>query len=268
MLSIGEFSKVTQLSVKTLRLYDEKGLLPPAHVSEETGYRYYDARSVERARVIHALRDLDFSLADIGQFLASSEDSDIVSMLEKQRDAVAQKLARYDEIQRALDALIQQQKETAMVSQTGAQEVELKQLGELLIAGIRGKGKYDDSKPRFAKLGRAAGRHIAGSPLGLYFDTEYKETDADFESCFPLKRAIEADGVSVRTLPGGRFVTLRHVGPYDTLGASYQRVFEYLRAQGLTPTTPSREVYLKGPGMIFKGNPKKYVTEIQIPVEG
>lgn len=266
MLSIGEFSKVTQLSVKTLRLYDEKGLLPPAYVSEETGYRFYDAKSVERARVISVLRELDFSLSDIGQFLATSEDSDIVSMLEKQRDLVTQKLTRYAEIQRALEAHIQQHRE-ALMADAGTQQVEVKELGELLVAGIRGKGTYDASKERFGALGRAVGRHIAGPAMNLFFDTEYKEADADFETCFPIRRAVEAKGVTVRTLPGGRFATLKHVGPYSALGPSYQRLFEFVRGQGLKPGVPSREVYLKGPGMIFKGNPKKYVTELQVPIE-
>ena len=57
-----------------------------------------------------------------------------------------------------------------------------------------------------------------------------------------------------------------HQGPYETLGRSYQRVLEYIKTQGHETQLPTREVYIKGPGMIFKGNPKKYLTEIQIPI--
>ncbi len=71
----------------------------------------------------------------------------------------------------------------------------------------------------------------------------------------------------MRELPGGRFVCLLHRGPYEELGRSYRKVFESIEAKGLKPAVPSREVYLKGPGMIFRGNPKKYLTEIQVPVE-
>ena len=58
-----------------------------------------------------------------------------------------------------------------------------------------------------------------------------------------------------------------HRGPYAEIGRSYQRVLEYVRAKKLSPKVPSREVYIKGPGMIFKGNPKKYLTEIQVLVQ-
>ena len=88
MLSIGEFSRVTGLTVKTVRLYDERGILPPAVVSDDSGYRYYNAACVERARVIKQLRELDFSLAAIAEILATGKDeADILSFLERQRSS-------------------------------------------------------------------------------------------------------------------------------------------------------------------------------------
>ena len=59
-----------------------------------------------------------------------------------------------------------------------------------------------------------------------------------------------------------------HRGPYDEVGTSYKKIFDFLAAQGVQATTPRREVYLKGPGMILPRSPKKYVTLIQVPVEG
>jgi effector-binding domain-containing protein len=63
-------------------------------------------------------------------------------------------------------------------------------------------------------------------------------------------------------LKGGNAVTLIHVGPYDELSRSYARLFEYCRENGLKTLLPGREHYLKGPGMIFRGNPAKYITRI------
>jgi DNA-binding transcriptional MerR regulator len=265
MLSIGEFSRVTSLSIKTIRLYGEKGLLPPAEVKDGSGYRYYDAQSVERARVIQALRVLEFSLADIAEILEAGEDeADIVSYLEQHKDAIARKLARYQHIHRALETIVKNEREAAMTDQASVVEIREKTVGELLVAGIRGKGVYTDAGQRFGRLGRAVGRFIAGKAMGLYYDGEFKEQDADFECCFPIRKAVEKEGIHVRTLPGGRCVSLVHVGPYSELGRSYARVFEYVRTKKLEPRIPSREVYLKGPGMIFKGNPRKYLTEIQV----
>jgi DNA-binding transcriptional MerR regulator len=68
-LSIGEFSKETRLSQKALRLYDELGLLPPAYVDPDNGYRYYDLKQIEPARQISRLRQLDVPLAQISALI-------------------------------------------------------------------------------------------------------------------------------------------------------------------------------------------------------
>ncbi len=80
----------------------------------------------------------------------------------------------------------------------------------------------------------------------------------------PVRRGEPVDGISVRELPGGRYVSLLHKGPYDQLGRSYAKVLEYICEKGYEITTPTREVYHKGPGMFFRGNPKNYLTEIQV----
>jgi effector-binding domain-containing protein len=110
-------------------------------------------------------------------------------------------------------------------------------------------------------------RYIAGKPLCLFYDGEYREGDANFEPCMPLKKAVEADGIVVRELPAARCVTLVHRGPYEELRNSYARLMKYVKQRGYKISLPTREVYLKGPGMIFRGNPKKYLTEIQLPIE-
>lgn len=269
MLSIGEFSKVTGLTIKTIRLYDERGLLSPAVVRDGSSYRYYDAACVERARVVKTLRELEFSLAEIAQILeAGSDEADILAFLERQQAAIAEKVARYTQVHRALTAVIDREREAAHMGTNQSEfEVQEKSLASMQVAGIRAKGEYRDAGPRLGRLARAAGRQIAGQPLGLYYDREYVERDADFEVCFPVRRAVDKPGIHTHELPGGRCVSVMHRGPYDEIGRSYRRLFEYLRARGLTAGVPSREVYIKGPGMIFKGNPRNYLTEVQLPIE-
>ncbi|MBX7256936.1 MAG: GyrI-like domain-containing protein [Candidatus Hydrogenedentes bacterium] len=145
-------------------------------------------------------------------------------------------------------------------------EVEEKSVPAMLIAGVRMKGHYSDCGKGFALIGRRLGRHLCGKPFNLYYDACAREGDADLEACVPMKRQAEAEGISVRELPGERCVTLLHEGPYETLGVSYEKVRAYIDAKRYTAKVPSREVYHKGPGMIFRGNPKKYLTEIQIPI--
>lgn len=267
MYSIGEFSKITGLTVKTLRFYQEQGLLEPTHVDEHSGYRYYAADKREPARLIAQLRALEFSIEDIRQILATlAETGDITPQLQQHRAALARQAKHYRALQRKLDQFIAQEQETPSMS-AKTYQVEEKQVPAMLVAGIRMQGKYMECGKAFGQLGRKCGRHISGAPLMLIYDSEYKENDADFEPCMPIRKVITSPGVDVRELPGGACISLMHAGPYEELGRSYQLLLDYVHEQQLEVQLPTREVYLKGPGMIFRGNPKKYLTEIQMLVK-
>ncbi|MEW6305075.1 MAG: MerR family transcriptional regulator [Verrucomicrobiota bacterium] len=265
--SIGEFSKITGLSVKTLRFYHEKGLLVPTVVDTESGYRYYDHKKIEKARVITQLRALEFSLEDIAAMLRRCEDeSDILGFLERHKEQIEQGIRHQRNIAANIERIIATEREAQRVMAAAGYAVEEKTLEPMIVAGVRMRGKYSDCGKGFSQIGRKLGRHLAGPALCLYYDCEYQEDDADFEPCMALRQAVEAEGISVRTLPGGRCVTLVHQGPYEQLGRSYAKILEHVKRKQIPITLPSREVYLKGPGMIFKGDPKKYLTEIQLPV--
>lgn len=267
MLSIGELSRATALTVKTLRHYHERGVLVPTFIDPQSGYRYYDDAALERARVIKSLRELEFSIDDVAEILRECrDDADAVGFLVAQRDAIAERLAHLRSVASTIDAVILIQKERTMTNTSNA--IERKKIPTQLVAGIRMKGRFEESSTAFKKLGRTFGFGLAGKAGMLIYDAEYRDVDADFEPFFPVKKPKETDGdVHVRELPGGDAMCVRHVGPYDRISESYARLLSEIRKRGLTPAVPSREVYLKGPGMLFKGNPKRYVTEIQILVE-
>lgn len=268
MFSIGEFSKITGLSIKTLRFYHEQGLLIPAQVDEQTGYRYYDHSRVERARIITQLRSLEFPLGQIAEMLAKADDeADILDILDRQRHSLEAKVQQYRNIVRSLEAVIKKEREARLAMQNSTFEVEEKVLDTLLIAGVRMRGRYADCGKGFSKIGRNFGRYRAGKCFLLHYDTEYKEDDADFETCSAIRKGKAVEGVSVRELPGGRCVSLLHKGPYEELSRSYEKILAYVKEKGYEIAVPTREVYIKGPGMIFRGNPKNYLTEIQMLVK-
>ena len=142
-------------------------------------------------------------------------------------------------------------------------QVEERRLDTMLIAAVRMKAHYSECGKGFSLIGKRYGRHICGKAMLLHYDCEYKEI-ADYEACMPIRKGNEVEGISVRELPGGRAVTLLHQGPYEELGRSYEKITAYIKEHGHEAQTPTREVYVKGPGMIFKGNPKNYLTEIQM----
>ena len=271
MFSIGEFSKITGLTVKTLRFYHDQGLLAPSCVDDQTGYRYYDASKIEPARIIAQLRALEFSLPEIAEILGSCTDErDLLGHLERQKQAPSAKAAHYREIESRLDQIIRQHQEARVAMKNGTFEVVEKTIPSMLVAGIRMKGRYGDCGRGFAQIGRGLGRYLCGPCFLLHYDSEYKEADADFEACFPVREAAaakQAAGISLRELPGGPCVSLLHKGPYEELSRSYEKILRYVKDKRYEVVMPTREVYVKGPGMIFKGNPKKYLTEIQMLVQ-
>jgi effector-binding domain-containing protein len=217
-----------------------------------------------------SLRSLDFSLDDIREILAgASDDADVLVHLEKQRVVLAEKLQKYRGKLQQIDDIIRDQRQVREAQKTAESEldIQLRNLEPMIVAGIRMTGSYSDCGAGFATLGRKLGRYIAGKPLCLFYDGEYREGDANFEPCMPIRKEITVEGISVRELPAARCVTLLHRGPYQDLRHSYARLLKYVKSRGFRVSLPTREEYLKGPGMIFRGNPKKYLTEIQLPIE-
>jgi DNA-binding transcriptional MerR regulator/effector-binding domain-containing protein len=268
VFTIGEFSKITGLTIKTLRFYHEQGLLLPTNVDDATGYRYYDHSKIETARIIAHLKNLDLSLEEIGTILRNSaDDADLREVMERQKSLLETKIRRYREIVRTINQFLTQEEEARKLMTRSAFQVEEKQTDPILVAGIRMKGKYSDCGPVFSRLCRSLGRYLAGKPLMLFYDSEYREADADIEPCVPVRNCKPVDGISIRELPGGRCVSLLYKGPYDQLGQSYAKILDYVRAKGYEPQLPTREIYHKGPGMILRGNPKNYLTEIQMLID-
>lgn len=270
MFSIGEFSSASGIPVRTLRYYHEEGLLAPAAVDAATSYRSYNQHNLEVARVIVALRGLEFSLDDIRAILADCrDDEDVLAHLERQKASLQQKLKHYRELVTQIDQLITTQQtireEDKMIAAT--HEIQERDVDAQLIAGIRMTGRYSDCGKVFGTLYKRLGRYASGKPMCLFHDGEYREEDANFEPCVPLRKQIAVDDIDVRELPACLCVTLVHRGPYEELSRSYARVLQYAKERGYEISLPTREVYLKGPGMIFRGNPKKYLTEIQLPIE-
>lgn len=267
MLGIGQFSRITGLTVKTIRLYHEKGLLVPKWVDEASGYRYFDDHNIEQARAIAYLRELMFPLHEIKEILDRfSEDSDIVEFLERHRMEIRLKMEQLSKAALSLEQIIQKEKEAAKMLKESAFSVGEKNLDDLLVAGVRWKGRYSDCGKAMAKVARLAGRRIRGKAMSLYYDAEYKEDDADIETCFPVKGMQSNGEVKVHTLRGGRCVFLIHKGPYENLSRSYAEIMKYAQEKRYQTKAPIREIYLKGPGMIFRGNPKNYLTEIQMMI--
>ncbi len=265
---IGDFSKISRLSIKTLRYYHEYGLLSPVRIDDESGYRYYDESSLEKARIIEQLKELEFSLKDIKEILEhSTDDSDITGYITLKINVIKDKLDKYDRIYKKLDSFIERSRHEVEIKMTDRREdIVIKEIQDILIASIRFKGRYADCGQAFSKLFKGCGRYSAGAPFSLYYDNEFRENDADMEVCVPVKKAVTGEGISCRLLKGGKAVTIIHKGSYDSIGEAYKQIIDYINSAHQKAAVPSREIYLKGPGMILPRSPKKFITELQIMI--
>jgi DNA-binding transcriptional MerR regulator/effector-binding domain-containing protein len=267
MFTIGEFSKITGLSVKTLRFYQEEGLLAPTAIDDQTGYRHYDGSLVELARTIAFLKTLDFSLAEIREILRGEQDEGaLIAALERQREVIDARICRLKAAARSLDQFLTQQREGKMLATKPELQCEEKILPPMKIAAVRMHAPYTACGRGFGLIGKTMWNRICGPALLLIYDMDYQEI-ANYEACMPVKGGKPTGEIEIRDLPGGRCVSLLHKGPYEQLSRSYENALAYAKAKGYCLSSPCREVYLKGPGMFIKGNPKNYLTEIQLMIE-
>jgi DNA-binding transcriptional MerR regulator len=264
MLTIGEFSAASRLTIKALRMYHDEGILVPEKIDPVSGYRYYGDASWHRARTVTLLRELGFSHNELKEILKDcKDDSELQGHLGGRLKAVKQELDRIRTVHDRLELYLESAKEQTMKQASG---IQLKVVPELIICSIRYKGTYGDIGGYFGTLFKQAGRHFRGPAMALYYDAEYRENDADIEAAIVVSKKLELDGIACRVLPSQTVLSLVHYGPYDSLGSSYRQLFEARNDRNLKALLPSRELYLKGPGLILPRKPEKYITEIQVPV--
>jgi DNA-binding transcriptional MerR regulator len=276
MIKIGEFSKLVQVPVATLRYYDQVGLLKPVEVDRFTGYRYYSASQLPRLHRILALKGLGFTLEQIGEVLAEGlTPEQMRGMLRLRHAQISQQLADMQSQLVEVEVRLQQiEREEAL----STYDVILKQVEPQLIASVRTKlpnhsavgalfaEVYDELGPYVAEtLGPHPGQ--GGQTLVLWYDTEFKEHDVDGAAAFILRcPAPDRGRMHVHELPPALTAATIHHGAYNTIGEAHEAVLRWIEANGYQIVGPDREIYLYNKTPIRLDDPT-YVTEIQYPLE-
>jgi DNA-binding transcriptional MerR regulator len=269
MFKIGDFSKLSQVSVKTLRYYDEIGLLKPIEIDRFTGYRYYSAGQLSRLNRILLLKDLGLSLDQIGRLLQSDLPPDQLRGMLKLRQAEIERSIEEEEARLArVAALINQieQENTRMSNY----DVVLKKVAPLRIAAVRDVVANYGAQGELwneleAYLAQQNVKPVAPC-LTVDHNEGYKERDVDLEVCEVIDAPLaETPRVRVYELPAvEQMACTVHRGPFNQLGQGYQALMHWADANGYRFCGHSREVYLQVGG---SGDDAANVAEIQIPVE-
>jgi effector-binding domain-containing protein len=279
MFKIGDFSRFGRVSVKTLRYYDEIGLLRPSHIDKFTGYRYYSADQFHKLNRILALKDLGLSLDQIAMLI--KEDlpaAQLRGMLRLKQVEIQQKL---DEEQGRLARVEARLRQIEAEDDMSQHEVIIKKISPILVCSIHAiVPNYSSQGPLWQELDNHLRQHNTrpcGPAMTIYFDTEYREQDVDLEVALPISAAIPpGENISVRELAGWDSVAcLIHQGSFDNVSESYTGLLAWIEENGFRIAGPNREIYLhspmSGPSDLphdeTQLTPPASVTEIQFPVE-
>ncbi len=272
MFKIGDFSRLSLVSVKALRYYDELGLLKPARVDDGTGYRYYSTSQLTRLNRILVMKDMGLSLEQISLLLDQEPTPDqIRGMLRLKQVELSQQMVEGQARLRRIEAWLQAFEKEAIMP---AYDVILKNVTPLRVASVRGVA------PSMEQIGPTLDRlfdHVMGyvsqhgaTPVGpgttLYHNLGLAETDISVEACMPFDGSLtSSEQVKVEELPAVEtMASVIHHGSFSTLNEAYSAIFTWIEANGYRVSGPNRELnleYERG------GDQSKFVTEIQFPVE-
>ncbi|MEU5259253.1 helix-turn-helix domain-containing protein [Amycolatopsis sp. NPDC021455] len=219
MVSIGEFSRLSRLSAKALRLYDELGLLVPAHVDAETGYRWYAVTQLDHARLVASLRRAEVPLARIRDILALDPASAIEAIRGHWADAEAEHSARRVLVGRLVDHL--------QGKKPGMYEVTVRDIPERSLLSRISRVHQDELESltrelfihRLRRGGVPRVEGMAGAPFVIYHGEVSGDSDGPVEWCWPVPedRAAEiAAGfpdLTLRTEPAHREAFVRQETP-------------------------------------------------------
>lgn len=246
-MSSGQFAQVARMTRKALRLYDELGLLRPAHVDAGSGYHFYSHLQLEDASRINTLRGLGMSLVSIQEALRDWHGLALHRQLEAQRDVLNARLSETAQALQRLEKLLEQPQRYQVRLNTAQPQPYL---------GYRGTCQPEEACNFFEhheKVLRAdlqAGfARPAGAARAIYHEAD-DEAIWDVEVCLPIKGELQGalpSDVYAAVLPGGRVASALHEGDYGGLygmQGAYTAVWHWMQEHGLAPASPPCEVYL------------------------
>ena len=271
MFKIGDFSRMSQVSVKALRHYDDVGLLEPAHVDEESGYRYYTADQLALLNRILALKDLGFSLEQIARLLREGlSPAEMRGMLRLRQQEIQQ---RMEEEQGRLERVEARLRQIEQEGNASPYDVILKQTEARHIAGLRATvSQFAEIAMLFSEFYtelRQMGIRTHGPHILFWHDKEYCETAMDVE----VAAAVEPDAAAViartarilpKRLPEETVLSVVHQGHQDGIEHAYKPLLERIAANRYQAAGPFRVLVLKWG---FDMPPEEIVSEIQVPIK-
>lgn len=270
MLKIGDFSKLSRITIKMLRHYDEIGLLIPKHIDTLTSYRYYSEEQLPVASRIVALKEMGFKLGTIEEILKVYHDANALTEFLRVKKIEVQ--AEANELNQRLkileNTIVRLRKdETAMLY-----NVVLKVLPERYVASIRKTiPAYDQEGMLWMTLNKeTAGMNLQMAEncysLAMFHDEGYKEKDVDVEIQVAVKgKYSNTESVVFKTVPEVEIASSTYKGSYDQITEVNQAVANWVNDNGYQFSGAMFCIYHVSPGQTQ--NQEEWVTEVCYPIK-
>lgn len=266
MYRIGLFSQIAKTTIKTLRYYDEIGILPPAYIDESTGYRYYTSEELITLHKIIALRQMGFSIEEVFSALKGEQLVAILGRrkaeLEREFNEIADRLSR-------INNYINEQKGSYIMDYQAV----IKELPECIVYSrkmiVPNYEAYFDVIPEIGIEVKEANPtlRLMEPPYSfiIYLDGEYKEKDFHVEFCEAVTSVgKETENIKFKKMDSVKAVSVMHKGPYNRLGEAYAYLIKWIEDNEYMVIDHPRESYIDG--IWNKESEEDWLTELQIPI--
>lgn len=269
MFKIGEFSKLTQVSIRMLRYYDEMGLLPPQAIDPQTGYRLYAVEQIPLLNRIVYLRDAGFQVAEIAKALQAPDEQAFLTQLESKYRQIEQQIQAEQEKLRRLElakkALFTEEKALPF-------QIVLRAVPSYPVLALRRviPNYYAEGAlwQELSALARQQHVCFTEKPFSIYHDQDYRERDVDVELCAPVKKLGKAWGeLHFRCTEAVPIMACTMVyGDFSRIAGAYQAFARWLEDNSRYQIAGAdSQIVHRGPWN--ESDPEKYLTELQIPVQ-
>lgn len=263
MYKIGDFSSMSKTTIKTLRYYEKEGLLKPAYVDLNTGYRYYETSQLMEISKIISLRQIGLSIKDIKNIL---NGYNMVEILNKRKKELEDDLVLFNMELSKINYLLE--------GDNMKNEIFIKEIPSYVIYYCDGIISDFSKIPEFVLQ---VGEECAKVNPNLkcitpdycyisYLDGEYKEKDIKIRYGQAVEKVgKETDRIKFKMMDAITAVCIYHKGAYDNLRDSYNIILKFIEDNGYEVIDNPRECYIDG--CWNKDNEDDYLTEIQFPIK-
>ena len=262
MYTIGQFSQIGKVSVKTLRYYDSIFLLVPAYTDKFTNYRYYSEEQVSTLLFILELKRYGLKLEQIKNVVGSNDTALLKALLTEQLDEIEKRIQRDTElkslVRRKLNKICSG---GSIMEERKSLGIELKEFNPVSVISVRDTISIDNIGAMFGKAFETAfknGITPAGAPMTVYHDIDFNYEHTDIEVVLP----VNDEGRKIK--PEICAYTI-YTGAYSSIGDAYAAVMKWIETNGYKISGAPFDMYIKGPREA--SSPDEFVTEVYFPVK-